>query len=211
MKTLVGFRYWITGIIVVVIGIVFVAHKQHDAAEKYKRHRAEYCSALGSTPQQKKECIEKRTSARDYLPWGYDLVRWPEGITTWAILLTLGAIGWQGWETRKVAEATRDSICTQVKALRIAINTERPYLVISVESPTPDAFVFMAKNEGSTPAKIKSIWNKPILVPTGETLRVPERDETNESLSLLQKSEHSVIYEAGMADFRIGLSLPIPK
>jgi hypothetical protein len=29
--------------------------------------------------------------------------------------------------------------------------------------------------------------------------------------SLLQKSEHSVIYEAGMADFRIGLSLPIPK
>ena len=32
-----------------------------------------------------------------------------------------------------------------------------------------------------------------------------------ECMSLLQKSEHSVIYEAGMADFRIGLSLPIPK
>ncbi|MHB1796300.1 MAG: P-loop ATPase, Sll1717 family [Acidobacteriaceae bacterium] len=33
----------------------------------------------------------------------------------------------------------------------------------------------------------------------------------SEYMSLLQKSEHSVIYEAGNADFRIGLSLPIPK
>ena len=128
MKTLVGFRYWITGIIVVVIGIVFVAHKQHDAAEKYKRHRAEYCSALGSTPQQKKECIEKRTSARDYLPWGYDLVGWPEGITTWAILLTLGAIIWQSSETRKAARAAEKSVAQEKDFF---IQSQRPRLIVS--------------------------------------------------------------------------------
>ena len=32
------------------------------------------------------------------------LVTWPEGITAWAIMLTLGAIVWQAWETRKAAK-----------------------------------------------------------------------------------------------------------
>ena len=130
MKTLVGFRYWITVIIVVVIGIVFVAHKQHNAAEKYKRHRAEYCSALGSTPQQKKECIEKRTSARDYLAWGYDLVGWPEGITTWAILLTLGAIIWQSSETRKAARAAEHSADASLSQIKVMKDSVRARLVI---------------------------------------------------------------------------------
>jgi hypothetical protein len=41
---------------------------------------------------------------------GWDrFVKWPEGITAWAIIATLIVIGWQSWETRKAAQATRKS------------------------------------------------------------------------------------------------------
>jgi len=36
--------------------------------------------------------------------WLYVLISWPEGITTIAIILTLGAIVWQAWLTRQQAE-----------------------------------------------------------------------------------------------------------
>jgi hypothetical protein len=152
MKTLVGFRYLITGIIGIVIGIVFVAYKQQDAAEKYKRHRAEYCESLGSTSQQKKECIEKGTSATDYLPWGYELVRWPGGITTWAIIATLFVIGWQSFETKNAARAA----LLNAKAL---INAERPWIVMVIEPQTTmGGFAVHVKNKGRTPARVVAAY-----------------------------------------------------
>jgi hypothetical protein len=36
-----------------------------------------------------------------------DLLKWPEGITTWAIILTLGAIVWQSYETRRATNSQR--------------------------------------------------------------------------------------------------------
>jgi len=42
-------------------------------------------------------------------PWWHKLLAWPEGITAWLIMLTLGAIIWQAWETRKAAGAAADS------------------------------------------------------------------------------------------------------
>jgi hypothetical protein len=55
----------------------------------------------------------------------HKLVAWPEGITAWLIMLTLGAIIWQAWETRNAAEASREAIIlqfgpkVQVKTLRL--------------------------------------------------------------------------------------------
>src|ERR1700677_610594 len=108
MKTLVRFRYWVGGVLVVIALISFVTYKQQRAAEEYKSHHEEYCSALTATAEQKKACIEKRAGAQDYLPWGYELFRWPDGITAWAIIVTGFFIGWQARETRKAAEATRE-------------------------------------------------------------------------------------------------------
>jgi hypothetical protein len=103
-------RWFLLGIALFVGAIVFVACQQKNAAEKYKRHRAEYCAALMATAEQKKACTEETASAKDYLPWGYELVAWPEGIGAWILILTGAAIGWQGWETRKAADATKDTV-----------------------------------------------------------------------------------------------------
>jgi hypothetical protein len=98
------------GCAAIVVGVSFVASKQQTAAEKYHRHRKEYCAGMRSfTPEQEKACEEEADSSGDYLPWGYKLVAWPEGIATWAFLATLGAIIWQAVETRRAARATADA------------------------------------------------------------------------------------------------------
>jgi hypothetical protein len=54
---------------------------------------------------------------RENKPQGWHkFFAWPEGITVWAIMLTLGAIIWQAWETRKAAQAARDGIRLQETA-----------------------------------------------------------------------------------------------
>lgn len=103
MKKLLGLdnRAIVGAAIGLAIGtIFFVAYKQHCAAEKYKAHREQYCAALMVSAEQKKACAEEGAGARDYLPWGYNLVAWPDGITTWAIIFTGFVIAWQAWETR---------------------------------------------------------------------------------------------------------------
>lgn len=54
--------------------------------------------------------------------WLYVLIAWPEGITAWLLLLTLGAVGWQAWETRNAADASNRSIILQEAALRQWVN-----------------------------------------------------------------------------------------
>jgi hypothetical protein len=60
------------------------------------------------------------------------LVTWPEGVTTWAILFTLGAIAWQAVETRRAAQAT-------FKYAEAFIESQRPILAAAiVGNPTKE-------------------------------------------------------------------------
>jgi hypothetical protein len=108
-----------------------VSYKQHDAAEKYKRHRQEYCSSLTGSAEQKKACTEEGTSARDYLPWWYALIAWPEGIGAWAVIATGLAIVWQSWATAGVLEHMRSESRARIEIRPgdIVVNNEEedPY------------------------------------------------------------------------------------
>jgi hypothetical protein len=110
-----------------VAAVFFVASQQHHASEKYKAHHEEYCAAVEHTAEQNKACEEEGASARDYLPWGYILVSWPEGITTWAIIFTGFAIVWQSWETRRAAEVARNGVILQFRP-RVRIRSVRVFL-----------------------------------------------------------------------------------
>jgi hypothetical protein len=134
VKKIIEFRFWLIAALAVMVFIPFMAYQQHRASDKYKDHRAEYCSSLVATPDQKKTCIEKRANADDYLPWIYELFSWPLGITTWAIIATGFAIVWQGNETRKAANATRDSVKIAQTSHRVARNKDKPRFSITVDS-----------------------------------------------------------------------------
>jgi len=68
-------------------------------------------------------------------PW-YRLFTWPEGITTWAIILTLLAVAEQARESAKATQAVRDSLPHQERAAKAAvrnaealINAERAWII----------------------------------------------------------------------------------
>jgi hypothetical protein len=85
-----------------------------------------------------------------------------------AAYITLSKVGRQ----IKVAEA----------ATQAMIRAERAWIVISVESPAPNQFNFIATNVGRTPANVKSIWSSRIISKRGDQMEVPSDEKTGESL-----------------------------
>jgi hypothetical protein len=62
---------------------------------------------------------------REDEPKGWQkFIAWPEGVTTWAVILTLGAIVWQAIETRRAAQAMRRSTDLQVVGLNQWVEIE---------------------------------------------------------------------------------------
>lgn len=100
--------------------------------------------------------------------------RWWQRPEWWLCILgvpTLGFIGWQARATADAARATQASADASNKAAdsallntQLVIKAERPWIVISVESPAPNIFYFKATNVGRTPAKITSIRGFPLIV-----------------------------------------------
>jgi hypothetical protein len=56
-------------------------------------------------------------------PWWDKLLAWPEGITAWLLMLTLGAVCWQSWEMRKSAKAS-------LAQIRLTTEKERARLYV---------------------------------------------------------------------------------
>jgi hypothetical protein len=71
------------------------------------------------------EHSQKAQNGESSSPWWHVFFAWPEGITALLLALTLGAIIWQAWETRKAAEAAMDNI-------RIVMQKERARLSIEI-------------------------------------------------------------------------------
>ncbi|HEX3893172.1 MAG TPA: hypothetical protein VHW46_11425 [Terracidiphilus sp.] len=61
---------------------------------------------------------ERASQSESNPPSWHKLIAWPEGITAWLIMLTLGAIVWQSWETRKAAENAGEQLAFQRETLR---------------------------------------------------------------------------------------------
>jgi hypothetical protein len=91
-----------------------------------------------------------------------------------------------------IAVFTLMSIDTQAKDIKTQakemqrqnknmIRAERAWIVISVRETNPGEFVFVAKNEGKTPARIQSVWCANIWSPRGSTFKVPPDHQTDES------------------------------
>jgi hypothetical protein len=73
-------------------------------------------------------------------------------------IVTCVVIAWQSWETGKAAQAAKKAAEAALMNAQAVINAERAWIVVGVEFPKFDQFVFKATNVGRTPAKITSIW-----------------------------------------------------
>jgi hypothetical protein len=110
-------RKYIIALVVIFGGAVFVSH-QYQSVRKQCQTECNQVKPVSVTASSSTEnCNKCEENVEQRFPSWYRLFGWPEGITAWAILLTLLAIAEQTVETRNAAQAARDSIRLQESAM----------------------------------------------------------------------------------------------
>jgi len=92
----------------------------------------------------------------------YELFGWPNGITVWALFLTMMVIAEQTSQTRRAADATKDAADAARKQANHMAATERAWLVLSsitksgsIIAPGYSPYYWwQVKNLGTTPARL---------------------------------------------------------
>lgn len=131
---------------------VYITQQDQKTRDQYEQK----CSQLnaGAMPPSGhyEDCDKGAENAAGHLPRWYRIFGWPEGITTWAILLTLLALAEQTSQTKVAAQAALLNI-------QAFINSERPWIqVVAEESKIfgQSHWEIKAVNKGRTPAVIVS-------------------------------------------------------
>jgi hypothetical protein len=134
----------LAGVVLIVAGIVVAVYYQqrnaigqgYDIKCIQDRQPTSAATSLICVIRSKQNTEQGHASSR----WWNVLLAWPEGITAWLLMLTLGAIVWQAWETRKAAAAAADSanaaygsVTFAEAQLRLMIDKERARLDLNVE------------------------------------------------------------------------------
>jgi hypothetical protein len=122
LKWLIGFSSF-----ALIATVILVARhdKIHNTEGKGCQIKCEESSGPPDAPRAlvcTSEHSQKAKSGENDPPWWHIFFTWPEGITALLLMLTLGGITWQAWETREAAEAARDSIRLQEGAMRQWVN-----------------------------------------------------------------------------------------
>jgi hypothetical protein len=122
---------WLFGAVLIVGAITGVAYAYYQASVKYQRECEEQASRVGALSTQKTNRANDCQDPKDYMPWGYVLIAWPEGITVWAIIFTLIAIAVQTYHTRRSAEAS-------LKQANYLVGSERAWILVEEILPPKD-------------------------------------------------------------------------
>jgi hypothetical protein len=96
---------WLVGLLAFMVLTVALFANQHRLLRAAEVNRQHECFTHSITAESMHKCVEEARGREDYLPWWYGLIAWPQGLETWAVILTLAAIAWQSNETRKSAVA----------------------------------------------------------------------------------------------------------
>jgi hypothetical protein len=114
---------WKYGMAVVIIlgGCVYVSRQDQKTRDQYEQKCNQLNARVISPSGHYEDCDKGAENAAQHLPRWYRFFVWPEGTTTWAILLTLLVIADQTTQTRKAAEAalaSANSAKTQIEVMR---------------------------------------------------------------------------------------------
>jgi hypothetical protein len=143
------------GAILVVSAIVFATYEDHCAADKYQRICQQQVPKVSrGAGEQDVPSAKECDDPKDYMPWWYKLVAWPEGIGGWALIATGFVIAWQSYETRKAAENAGKQLAFQKETLRPRLKITKFRNDTFTESMKGDwVFVYMdISNSGGLPA-----------------------------------------------------------
>ena len=104
LRRLIAWKYLIG--VAVVFGFAIYVSQQYQSASQQCEAKATKVNPRNASPLPRGEDAEKcKEDAERNFPRWYRLFSWPEGIGTWAILLTLLTIAEQAHQTRRAADA----------------------------------------------------------------------------------------------------------
>lgn len=143
MKKYLGIAF----LILLLSVLVSVKHQQYADNPAPDGGKQSLPVSSGNAPATKDDSQKPEGTLHPWFELAYVIIGWPNGITVWALLLTMAVIAEQTIETRRAAQATASSATS-------FINKERSRLFISHEI-TPDFVVTVrATNRGLSPARV---------------------------------------------------------
>jgi hypothetical protein len=203
----VGILTWVISCAFIGGAIVFVASKQHRAAEEYEAAREKRCALSfpsSREAEQQDACKHERDNSQSYLSWWYILITWPEGITAWAIILTGFAIAWQAVATQQAAnagktaaEAAKDAAIAARTSAEAVFAAERPWLVESIGQlgNSKHIWIVSMQNTGNTPAEISDGYSsRDFMYPDFNLPATPARHSFLLQRTLIVKEDTFEVY-----------------
>jgi hypothetical protein len=177
LRRILAWKYIVA--VVVILGFsVYVSHEDQKTRDQYEQKCTPLNATAISLASHSEDCDIGADNAARHLPRWYRVFGWPEGITTWAILLTLLALAEQTSQTRIAAEATRDAAKAALLNAEAVISAERGRLMMQIEkkplqgSPGKSIFVIKAANSGRSPVQLKTL-GKPTEIATAFPKNLP--------------------------------------
>ena len=150
------------GAVVLLFGLaIYVSVQDKRAAEQHTKKATQRGNNVASAKTDENYTEENVADSEWNLPSWYGFFRWPNGVTVWAILLTLLAIAEQTKQTAKmVGPAARSAEAALLNAKAI-IHSERPWVMVQVttlpgENSAKSLFQISIFNYGKSPAHIVS-------------------------------------------------------
>ena len=145
--------------VAVILGLsVSVSHQDQKTRDQYEQKCAQFNARAVAPASHSEDCDKGAENAARHLPRWYRVFGWPEGITTWAILLTLLALAEQTGQTRKAAEGAQRAADAAFAQIELMKSKERSRLSISPLPLTafgkdePQEIGFLVTNFGGTHA-----------------------------------------------------------
>jgi hypothetical protein len=154
---------------VVAVAVIFgcaryVSEHYQRSAQQCEDKAAQIYPRISSPSMNAEYANNCKDEAERSFPRWYRLFSWPEGITTWAVLLTLIVVAEQTRETSRSAEEAKNAAVAAARGVDATINAERAWIIATIENapkwiPEANRLEFMViapifRNYGRTPGRI---------------------------------------------------------
>jgi hypothetical protein len=148
LKRLVMKYFPLAVLVIFIMAILGMSHYAETRKYEQQENANHVNPPAAVTADEASQRCQKTNKPQNPPSW-IDTFTWPDGVTGWALLLTLFIIAWQSVETRDAAQAG-------FLSAQAVINTERAWVVMVIEQDKefPRLFRVKAENRGHTPAKI---------------------------------------------------------
>jgi hypothetical protein len=162
------------GLAVLVIAIIVAMAGEYESARrKYQREcQSKVASVLSADAKKNQASSDECQDAKEYMPWGYVLISWPDGITLWALLATLAAIVYQGYHTRNAALGAIRAAEETKRSVDLTMHMQRARMAVVVKEADPFVFIIFGKNIGRGNARI--CYAKGFIVTMSGNQKLPE-------------------------------------